>query len=350
MTTPTFYIFHGEDEFAIAEHVQSFKERLGDPTTASLNTTRFDGRTLTLADLRSAADALPFLSDRRLVIVEGLLSRLSGQGDEAEEGEEDEPPASLKDFRDALIDYLLHLPPTTRLVFVEHRELPGRNKFLILAAKSEGAGLARKFEPPTGGQLPGWIQKQAKAASGEFTREGAQALAAAVGDETRLLNNEIEKLLTYVDRARPVDVPDVETLTPYAGEVNIFHMVDAMGERQGRAAVQLLHRLLDQPGQYPLQVFGMIVRQFRLLLQARELVAEGATAGEIAGALRVQPFVAGKVADQCRQFSIEELDAIFRKLLDIDLAIKSSQMEPGLALETFVADPIGWRLGVGELR
>ena len=344
--TPTFYIFHGEDDLSIAEHVQSFKYKLGDPATASLNTTQFDSRTVTLADLRSAADAMPFLSDRRLVIVEGLLSRFSGKGDEAEEGEEDDPPASLKDFRDALIEYLPHLPPTARLVFVEHKALPARNKFLNLAAKIGEAAIVRKFDPPDSGHLPEWIQKRAKGAGGQFTREGAQALAEAAGNDTRLLDNEIEKLLTYVDRARPVDVPDVESLTPYAGAVNIFHMVDAMGERQGRTALQLLHRLLDQ--QYPLQVFGMIVRQFRLLLQARELVAEAATTAEIAAALGAPPFVAAKIADQCRKFSIEELDSIFRKLLDIDLAMKSSQMDPGLALETFVADPIGWRLDVGD--
>ncbi|MBI3764214.1 MAG: DNA polymerase III subunit delta [Chloroflexi bacterium] len=346
--TPTFYILHGEDDFALAEHVQSLKEKLGDPTMALLNTTEFDGRTVTLAELRSATDALPFLSDRRMVIVEGLLSRLSGKGDEAEEGEEEAPPAALKEFRDALAEYLPHVPPTTRLVFVERKTLPERHKFLNLVAKSGGVGYARRFDPPKEGELPGWIQKRAKAAGGEFTRDGAQALAAAVGDEMRLLDNEIEKLLTYVDRARPVDVPDVETLTPYAGEVKIFDMVDAMGARQGKAAVQLLHRLLDQPSQYPLAVFAMIVRQFRLLLQTRELLDEGIPAAGIAGTLGLHPFVAGKVAEQCRKFSIEELDSIFRKLLDIDLVIKSSQVDAGLALETFVANPSGWRMGVGD--
>lgn len=342
MTIPSFYILHGEDEFAIAEEIQGLKEKLGDPATAALNTTQFDGRTVTLADLRSTADAMPFLAKRRLVIVNGLLSRLLSKADDPEQAEEDGAPASLKEFRDGLADYLPNVPPTTALVFVEHRVLPENNRFLRLVARSDGVGYRRRCDPPPGDKLPGWIMKRAKACGGEFTPAAAQALAAAAGDDTRLLDSEIEKLLAYVDRARPVELPDVETLTPYAGEVRIFDMVDAMGERQGRAAVQLLHRLLDQPGQYPLAIFAMIIRQFRLLLQARELLAEGASPAAIARALSLLPFVAAKIAEQCRKFSLDELDAIFRRLLDIDLAIKGSRIDSGLALETFVADPIGW--------
>jgi DNA polymerase-3 subunit delta len=311
---------------------------------AALNTDELDGRTVTLPDLRSAADAMPFISERRLVIVTGLLARLIGRSAGEGEAEGDEAaPAPVKEFRDALAAYLPHVPPTTALVLVESRPLPERNRFLTLAGQNE-AGYAKRFDPPKGQALVQWIIKRARAAGGQFTSEAAQALASAVGEDTRLLDNEIEKLVAYADYSRPVDLPDVEMLTPYGGEVKIFEMVDAMGQKRGPAAVGYLLRLLDQPNQAPLSVFGMVVRQFRLLLAARELLAEGAAPAQVTAELGLRPFIAGKVLDQARLFSLADLEAIFRKLLDMDLGIKSSRIDGALALETFVADPLRWQL------
>ena len=72
---PTFYVFHGTDELTRAETLANFRSRLGPADTADLNTTFLDGRRATLAELRHACDAIPFLAEKRLVIVEGLLAR-----------------------------------------------------------------------------------------------------------------------------------------------------------------------------------------------------------------------------------------------------------------------------------
>src|SRR5512140_1039121 len=85
---PSFYLLHGPDEFASAEYVAGLKEKMGDPSMASLNTTVFDGRTVALPELRSVCDTMPFLTKRRLVLVEGWLTRLlsKGEGDEDDGG------------------------------------------------------------------------------------------------------------------------------------------------------------------------------------------------------------------------------------------------------------------------
>ena len=74
---PTFYVFHGTDEFTRSETIADFKRRLGPPDTVDLNTTVLEGKGLALAQLRHACDAVPFLAEKRLVIVEGLLTRLA---------------------------------------------------------------------------------------------------------------------------------------------------------------------------------------------------------------------------------------------------------------------------------
>ncbi|MEP7358704.1 MAG: DNA polymerase III subunit delta, partial [Anaerolineales bacterium] len=318
---------------------------LGDPTFAELNTAVFDGRTASLADIRATADTMPFLTTRRLVIVEGwltrLLSRAAAGRDEADEAEEDggedtsrtAAPGSAREQMAALVSYLPDLPETTALVLVERRLLPPRNPVLLAAAAAEW-GQVKLFDLPKGDVLVRWIRARAKAEAGEIEREAAEALA-EVESDPRALGNEITKLLTYAGYARPVALDDVQTLTPAGGEAKIFDLVDAVGQRRGPAAQRELHKLLESSE--PLYVLTMIVRQFRFLLLAREMLDARRNEADISQALGLHPFPTGKVCQQARSFGLPELERIYRRLLDYDVDIKSGQIEAAAALDTLVA-------------
>jgi DNA polymerase-3 subunit delta len=330
---PRFYLLHGLDEFGSAEFVGRMKEKLGDPATASLNTSIFDGRTVTLPELRAACDAMPFLTERRLVIVEGWLTRLLHKS----EAGDDEPrgAASSRDTLAAIAAYVAEQQPdTTALVFVEKRDLPEKNVVVKAAAGAEWA-YVKRFDAPKGEELVKWIRARAKAEGGEFSREAAQALAEAETDP-RTLRHEIIKLLTYVDFKRPVEQAAVEQLTPAGSEARIFELVDAVGQRRGTQALRELHQLLEK--EEPLYVLGMIVRQFRLILQARELLAARASEADVARALGLHPFPAGKICGQARRYSLPALDRIYHRLLECDADIKTGKAEATVALDTLVAE------------
>jgi DNA polymerase-3 subunit delta len=325
-----FYLLHGPNEFGSAEFVAELKESLGDPATVSLNTTLLDGKSVALPELRSICSSLPFLAAQRLVIVEGWLTRLLGRGEE--EGE-NAPSASAKETLAAITEYLPTVPDTTLLVFVEPRTLPERNPALKAAAGQSWATV-RLFDAPKGETLVRWIMARAKAKGGAISREAAQTLAGLETD-LRTLGNEITKLLTYVNYARPVDLADVETLTPAGGEAKVFEMVDAVGQRKGPQAIRELRKLLEKED--PLYVLGMIVRQFRLMLLAREMLEARATEADISHALGLHPFPTGKVCAQARHYSLASLERIYRRLLDYDAEIKTGRVDPMTALDTLVA-------------
>ncbi len=344
--TPRLYLLHGPDEFAAAEYLAALKDKLGDPGLAALNTSLLDGRTVTLPEVRTVCDSLPFLTARRLVVVEGwltrLLSRSSAAGEPEEDGEaEAEPEAgdarpalggSARDTLAALVAYASQMPETTALVLVEPRDLPPRNAVLKAASQSEW-GLVKHFPLVKGEALARWVRARAKAAGGEFSRPAAEALA-EVEDDPRALGNEINKLLAYVAYVRPVEVEDVQALTTLGSEAVIFDLVDAMGQQRGPQAMRLLHTLLATHD--PFYILSMIVRQYRLLLQARELLDARATEGEVSAALRLAPYPTGKVCSQARNFTLPELEGIYRRLLDYDVSIKTGQMEAGAALDILV--------------
>jgi len=319
-----FYLFHGEDEFSRAEAVQKLKKRMGgDSAMADLNTTVLDGHKITLGELRHACDTIPFLTDRRLVIVEGLLGALPAQG-----------KRTGKKILDELVAYLPHLPPTTRLILVEHRRISQKHPVYQLAL-AEKCGHIQEFVPPRQNALPRWITKRAERHGGQITPQAARELAAFVGNDLRLLDQEIAKLVAYTGGERPISVDDVHLLVSYAQEANVFHMVDALGRRDGRTAMRLLHQLLNS--QKPLSLLGMIVRQFRILVQVKELSERGLGQREIADKLKLHSFVVGKGLHQAQNFSMAQLEAVYDKLVETDVAIKTGRLDPVLALDLLVA-------------
>lgn len=333
MPLPPLVLLYGEDEYAIAERVAQLKAEMGDPAMASLNIAELDGRSVALPDLRGICQAMPFLSPQRLVIVRGLLARLAGKSEAGSE------PASgsSQDFVDGLVDYFESLPDTTCLVLAENGPINERSRAFKAAGRVKG-GEIRKFDLPKGGELIKWILRRAKAAGGEFTPGGAEALAAAVGDEPRMLANEIDKLVAYVNWQRPVDRADVEQLTPAAGEAVIWDLVDALGARNAQLALSKFHTLLAMPSQDQFAIFGMIVRQFRLLLQTKEIVETGGTASEVMQAFDLKSsFPAEKYVRQCRNFSMAQLETVYRRLLDLDLTLKSGGSDDTTAIDTFIA-------------
>jgi DNA polymerase-3 subunit delta len=331
---PLVYLLHGDDEYAIARFVAGLEAGLGDPATAAMNTTRLDGRTSTLENFQAAAAAMPFLAARRLVILTHPAERLKGS------------PAAQQKF----LAQLDRLPPTTLLALVEDRLLTEKKdrekgKLHWLEAWAEKAGervQIKQFPRPRGAAMIPWIQEQAKLAGGRFTVNAAQLLASFVGDDTRLAAQEINKLLIYVNFKRQVDEQDVALLTADVGQGNIFAMVDALANRDGKRALGLLERLLQQ--QDTLSIFGMVVRQFRLLILAREVLDAGGKEADVARLLRADAykvynsFVSDKVTLQARRFRMETLEAVYHRLLELDEAWKTGVMDGDLALSTFAAE------------
>jgi DNA polymerase-3 subunit delta len=320
---PVIYLLHGDDEFAMAQHVADMETKVGDPGTAAMNITRLDGRSYNLDQLLSVASAMPFLARRRLVILSEFLGRIPGA------------PA-----RKSFIGLLEKIPATTALVLMESKLLTswqdrkkGKLHWLEKWAQEQGErAFIKEFSLPKGRAMIGWVQEQARVAGGQFTPQAAELLATLVDEDPRQANQEIIKLLTYVSYRRPVEPDDVQNLTADSNQGDIFAMVDAIGLQDSRTAAGMLHRLLET--QEPLSLFGMIVRQFRLLLLAREILDEG---GDVARQLHLHPFVADKISAQARRFRLSELEAVYHRLVNLDEAIKTGMIEAEIGLDTFIA-------------
>jgi len=169
---------------------------------------------------------------------------------------------------------------------------------------------------------------------GKIEPAAAQLLAEWVSEDPFLANEELAKLLDFVDRNRPIEFEDVQQLTPYRGQEDIFSMVDALGQRQGKQAQYYLHSLLvEEDIRY---VFAMIVRQFRLLILSREALDEVKPPAK-ALPVNTPEFVVNKIVMQSKKFSSDLLDNIYHELLEIDLGSKFGGFDLAFSLDSFIA-------------
>lgn len=318
---PNVIFLYGNDEFAIARRIKEYASDFTDPTTADMNTARLEARSMTEDELNNAVNAMPFLAPKRLVILSGPSAKYNN-------------PSTRKKFE----EFISGAPDTVRLViheFVEPRDVE-KHWLMKWAGKNEKAIKTQAFMLPRQKDMPGWIINEAKNQGGRIEPQAAARLAEMVGVDTRQAGMEIAKLLAYVNWARPVTGSDVEAVCIVTSQQSVFDFVDALSTGNGKSAQHLLHRLLESEDVFSL--WGMVVRQFRLLIQAREILDGRGNKDDVARALGVHPFVAEKATGQAARFNMESLESIYRKLLRIDEGVKTSQITLDLALDTLVVE------------
>ncbi len=350
MTTATkpqlIYVLWGTDRFTRDEQVRGLKRRMLAEPCGEYNLTVLSGDDVAVRDVRAVADALPFMGDRRLVVVEGLLARVTGGAKPAaRRGRTTKTPAKSAKAAAAKaaaspaehgpadeLRALLHdLPESTALVLVEDQIDPAAVESLLPADRSH----VRGYERPKPAELSRWIEKRVKHHRGRIEAAAMRQLALLASDDLGLLDSEVRKLVTYAD-GRAVTLDDVHLLSA-SPDVTIFGLLDALGQNQrGPALVHL--RQLFQRGERPEGIIPQIAASLRRLIQARELLDQGVRGPAMASRMGAHPFVAEKTERQARPYRVDQLEGALRKLLQTDRAIKTGEIDPELALELFIWD------------
>ena len=236
-----------------------------------------------------------------------------------------------------MLAYLPDVPDTTDLILVEATPVPGNDK-VVKALKrlaEQGQAALVVCDAPEDRDLPAWIIDRTRRKGGEIEPAAAYDLATSVGRNLMLLDNELNKLISYRGGAGPIRKADVRLMTPYTQEASIFDMVDAIGQRNSAEAARLL-RELERDGAAPLYLLAMITRQFRILVQVTDLQGSGLNKYEIGSKIGLHHFPTGKAMQQSRNWHMADLLDAYDRLLETDLTIKTGKLPDDLALDLLV--------------
>jgi len=332
------YLLLGEDDFSIRQSLEEIKGGIGDPTTLMTNTTVLNGQQVTLDQLRGACGTVPFLAQKRLVVIEGLLERFEPRSKSGRK-----KPARLTNQQSeykSIAAYVRQVPGFTELVLVDGR-IGNRNPlFRELSAVAQ----VRSFPWLREAKLRQWIERRVAEEGGNISSRAVESLARFVGSNLWIMANEVDKLVLFT-RGRRIEEGDVRVVVSYAQEANIFAMVDAVLEFRVGVAQELLQQLLKQ-GAVPVYLLVMLSRQVRLMVRVKGLRDQRKSRNEIQDKLGLtSDFVLRKALAQADKYSLARLTEVYHKLLEADLSIKTGKYDGELALNILIAE-LGQRSAV----
>ena len=267
---------------------------------------RLDGETLEMVQLIDAISTLPFLSQRRLVVLRNLS------------------------LNKTLTDNLAHITDntadTTDLVIIENH-IDGRSKYL---SNLKNLADVREFEHLEGDALIKWIVEQTMLLGGQITFETAQALVDRVGTNHQLLANELQKLILYNPK---ISTLSIQLLTTYNPQSSIFTMLDAAFAGNMSEALKLYTEQRAQ-GMEPQAILGMITWQLSALAIVK--TAGSISVQEIAENSKLSPFVVRKNLVTARRITEKKLVNLFERAIKIDKQMKTTTINPDDAVQSLI--------------
>lgn len=328
------FFFYGVDSFRIRQKVNEITVKYKAKHQSGLNFGRFDfSEEESFDKFKNFIEVYSMFAEKKLAIVENLL----------------EAPAGPKEKFSAFIEQGDILKTEERFIVVaqemklnEDRKKKEKYVFKDDSTKNLFKKLTVKpinqeeFDFLTGAKLENWIKKEIQKSDGEIEALATKKLAAFVGADLWQMRNEVSKLVSYkVDKL--ITEQDIDALVNTKIESDIFKAVDALANRQKTAAFKFLHQNLAL-GESEIALLSKMVYQFRNLLLVKSQIEQGVPFYALEKKLGLHPFVLRKTFEQSKNFSLPALKKIYERLSEIDLAIKSGQIESQTALDLVVGE------------
>ncbi|MGL5830699.1 MAG: DNA polymerase III subunit delta [Candidatus Altimarinota bacterium] len=297
------YLFCGEDSFSAYEKQKLWKDRFVEKY-GEMNIQLYYGDELTARDFENAVQTYPFLSEKKLLVVQDFLSEAR-----------DEEVKKVAEMLESVPEFCV-------VVFFEHKKPDARTAFYKRIAKK---GVLEVFDLKSGAELWRWVSGRVTALGGKIEDMEVRMLTDLVGANLWNLNNEIEKLVLFAE-GRTISGQMIKMLVSPNLTSTVFKLTDYLGEKRLSETLEVW-RILIESGEELIAIMFMLVRHFRIMAQVKELVERGMKAGEIAKEIKEHPFVVGKMVGQVRKFSFEEIRRIYAELGRIDYGFKTGRIK-----------------------
>lgn len=322
------YVLYGSEHGPMRAVVEALREAVLDESFAAFNHERFVGRDLEgVGRVLEACAQVPVMAKRRLVELDEPEAIGKGRGKD--------DPKRLDD----LVEYLASPSPTTILVLTSSG-IDARSK-LVTAAKKKGVvekyeGLRRTEDAAA------FVAEHAETLGLSIDRDAIAALVDRCGGSPSALAGALQQAALHAGAGARVTAKDVHAVVTDAREAVVFDLTDAVGLGRHERALAVLHRMLAQgePGMAEIgPLLAMLARQLRLLMQTHDA---GLRTSDVEAQLGVPSFVARKLVEQARGFSLPRLRRAFAALVRLDGDLKGGSFvgskSPELLVERWILE------------
>lgn len=284
------------------------------------NVVRLDGKKEEPGKIMAEVLAAPFLADKRLVIIEDVLSKKDD------------------DFFKELTERLKEkkFPESTVAIFWQGESIGKSKAVKALEAQLQKEQYASAFPLLTGKDKIDWILKEVKVRGASIAAPAAAYVAENTSDMWEL-SSVLDQCAAYCAGGE-ITQNAAAQFVPVKLDDNIFSLVDAIAAGRSKKALELLEHqrhLGEEDG----KIFGLIIWQFRILLQMADALERESslTSDQLASRLKLHPFVVKKNLGLVRATPLAKLQAMYRALLTLDTQTKTGVAPQSVLVDFFVA-------------
>lgn len=292
------YILVSAQPLLIERTVSAIRDAAVEPATRAFNYDIVDGKGAKGAQLLAAAQTLPMMAKRRMVLIREITAMAAAELTQ-------------------LIPYLDDPNPSTVLVATATK-VDKRIKFFSAAKKKK---VIHELEAPR--RLDSWIKEEAERRRVKMRPPAVRRLADAVGKDLSRLALSIDQLALYAGD-RPVEVEDVEDLVANTRERSVFELTDAIGVGDTARALEAVAALCDQR-QSAIGVVAMLARHMRQLGAARAGLEERLNRSQMARRIGAPPFAVERITKQAQRYQPADVARALAMLSELDRALKGGR-------------------------
>lgn len=304
------YLLYGEENYLKKQYRDRLRAAIAGEED-SMNVSVFSEKGIDVREVISIADTMPFFAERRLIVIEnsGFFKKASPE----------------------LAEYMEQVPETTCFIFVEE-EVDKRNKLYKTVSKHGYVSEMKRQDDRT---LTRWVMGLVKREGKQISESAARHLIQTTGDDMENLQQELEKLFCYTMHESVIRQEDIDTICTTQITNHIFDMVDAVAEKRQQDALQYYYDLLvlREP---PMRILFLLIRQFRLVMEVKELLQRHASRPEISEKTGIRSFAVRRYEQQAQYFTMKELRNILEDGAKTEQAVKTGLMDDRLGVEVFI--------------
>lgn len=312
------YIFCGDNEKTIKDTIKKIKKIAIDENFVELNYSEFDGISVTVSDIVNACETLPFMNDKKVVVIY-RSNFLKDQCDKSEESKYKEIKKYLADIPKECILIMYYIFESNREK--ESYKLKSLNKIahIVKFEKLKGKSLQKKVKDL-------FDKRKTNISTAELTM-----FCNAVDSNLDVIENEVEKLCCYT-MGREITRRDIENIISHKSENDIFNLVDYISQKRPEMVIDILDELIFK-GEAITGILRMIERQFKLLLNIKMGIKEGKTKDILSRELKLHPYICEKMMVQSKKFTLRSIINNIEMCLETEKRLKSTTINSKTEME-----------------
>jgi len=312
---------YGNDQYLARQKFDEIKNNFFKTDKSGLNYIYFSDNNLDWLKIQQAVSTSTFFSDKKLIVVENIISK------------------AKKDVQEKIIDLLdkKKISKDFIVLFFEQGKIESRKKIFKKLLKADQVFV---FNSLNYSQLNLWIEDEVRKRGGLIDKKAVNKLASFVGPDLFRLSKEIDKLIAYTivgeGGKRQISNADIDLHVFANIDENIFNFTESLSRKDKKKSLKLFHEqfVFDSDFNY---FISMMVMQFRNMIKVKDLSSKNINQYEIARLAKIHPYAVLKSLEVAKNFEMKDLKNIYDQLFRLERGLKTGEMNMMLEVDKLIA-------------